>query len=126
MAVKTSDQYADEFRTALADVEAQIKPLERERDRLRSLLAAADGKLKLDGEAASTGTGTRKASVPIASAKNRVSHLVKQKPDQSGAFYRKELADIPGNTVDEALTALVGEKKVKRTGKQRGTRYASA
>ncbi len=125
MSVKTSDQYANEFRTALADVDAKIKPLERERDRLRSLLAAADGKLKLDGEAASTGTGTRKASVPIGQAKNRVSHLVKQKPNQSGAFYRRELSDIPGNTVDEALTELVEEKKIKRTGKQRGTRYAS-
>lgn len=125
MATKTSEAYADEFRKALAEVDSKLKPLQKERERLSTLLAAAEGKLKVDsGSAAKTGTRTRKESVPLAEAKNKLSHRVKQKPNQSGSFYASELSEIPESTVREALAALVDEKKLTVRGVKRGTTYA--
>jgi hypothetical protein len=125
MATKTSEAYADEFRKALEDVDGKLKPLQQERERLSALLAAAEGKLKPDsGEGAASGTRTRKASVPLAEAKNKVAHRVRQTPNKSGRFYRDELDSIPGSTVDEALKALVGDKKLAARGEKRGRTYA--
>ncbi len=127
MAVKTSEAYADEFREALLRVDAHLHPLQLERERLSTLLAAAEGKLKADGGSSSSGvTRTRKQSVPLQQAKNRVAHLVKQKPNESGAFYRRQLEDVPGNTVDAALKELVKEKKLTATGEKKARRYASS
>jgi hypothetical protein len=123
---RQTDTVVNELRENLAEVEARFKPLEQERDRLRAMIAAADGKLKLGGEAPSTGTGKRKASVPLEKAKNRLAHLVRQKPNQPGTFYKGELSDIPANTVDDALKALVTDKKIKATGEKKARRYAAA
>jgi hypothetical protein len=90
------------------------------------MIAAADGKLKLGGEAPSTGTGKRKASVPLEKAKNRVGHLVKQKPNQSGSFYAADLSDIPESTVRKALVALVEDKKLTAKGVNRGRTYSAS
>ncbi len=125
MSTKT-DTVVKQLREHLAAVEAQFKPLEQERERLLAMIAAADGKLKLDGTSSETGTRTRKASVPLQQVKNRVSHLVKQKPNESGAFYRRQLEDIPGNTVDAALKELVTAKKLTAKGERKARRYASA
>jgi predicted HTH transcriptional regulator len=125
MATKTSEAYAEEFRKALDDVDSKLKPLQKERERLSALLAAAEGKLKPDsGDGAASGTRTRKASVPLSEAKNKVAHRVSQNPNKSGAYYRKELDSIPGSTVDKALAKLVAEKKLAARGEKRGRTYA--
>ncbi len=123
---RQTDTMVKELRDNLAAVEAQFKPLEQERARLRAMIAAADGKLTLDGSGTETGTRTRKSSVPLQQAKNRVGHLVKQKPNESGAFYRRQLEDIPGNTVDAALKELVKEKKLTAKGERKARRYSAA
>lgn len=125
MATKTSEAYADEFRKALEDVDGKLKPLQKERERLSALLAAAEGKLKPDrGEGAASGTRTRKPSVPIEEAKNKVAHRVRQNPNKSGAYYRNALDSIPGSTVDEALKELVEKKQIAARGEKRGRTYA--
>ncbi len=123
---RQTDTMVKELRDNLAEVEARFKPLEQERDRLRAMIAAADGKLTLDGTSSGTATRTRKASVPLEKAKNRLAHLVKQKPNQPGTFYKGELFDIPANTVDDALKALVTDKKIKATGEKKARRYSPA
>jgi predicted HTH transcriptional regulator len=125
MATKTSEAYAEEFRKALDEVNSKLKPLQKERERLSALLAAAEGKLKLNsGEGAASGTRTRKPSVPLAETKSKVALRVSQTPNKSGAFYRKELDSIPGSTVDKALAKLVAEKKLAARGAKRGRTYA--
>ncbi len=83
---RNTEMLINELRDNLAEVEGKFKPLEQERERLRAMIAAAEGKLSLDGGTSSTEKRTRKDSVPLSQAKNKVAHLVKQKPNEPGAF----------------------------------------
>ncbi len=123
---RNTEMLINELRDNLAEVEGKFKPLEQERERLRAMIAAAEGKLSLGGGTSSTEKRTRKTSVPLPQAKNKVAHLVKQKPNESGAFYRRALEDVPGNTVDAALAELVTEKKISSKGERKARRYSPA
>ena len=112
-------------RKQLTSIEGQIAALNRQRQKLLDEIASAIGGTRGDGRrgrAGARGRGRgRRARVKWDNVFTRL-----PKGSFRASDVRKIVPGVAAGTLSQRLTGWVNEKKLKRTGSRRGTRYTKA
>jgi hypothetical protein len=112
-------------RRELTALEHQITALQKQRHALLGEIGAAVGQGLMRARGAVAPTHRRRGRRARVNWPQVFSRLPKESPFQASDI-RKLVPGVGAGTLSQRLTGWVKEKKLKRTGSRRGTRYTKA